>query len=297
MSNAITLSQSRLPMEEIRERRKAVENILKTLMQKDIHYGVIPGTPKPTLYKPGAEMILSTFQLAPEFEVIDRSTTDEIRYTIKSRVTHYPTGVVMGQGLGECSSSEAKYKWRKAVSEAEWDATPESRRRLKYEYGDKITPQIRTEIADVANTILKMAKKRSLTDVTLTVTACSDMFEQDLDERTDESPDLGGRAAPALPELTQSPATATVTGVTSRQFKSKNGPRTAYNVETNLGTFETIKEDIASQARGLIGQAVSLTWHKDQWGMKVDGLSVPMNAPQRKADYVAVPAEPARAQW
>jgi hypothetical protein len=294
MNAVATLSTSRLPMEEIRERRKAVEDILKKLMQKDVHYGVIPGTQKPTLLKPGAEMILSTFQLAPEFEVIDRSTADEIRYVIKSRVTHYPTGVVMGQGLGECSSSEAKYKWRKAVSEAEWDAAQESRRRLKYEYGDQVTKQIRTEIADVANTILKMGKKRSLTDVTLTVTACSDMFEQDLDERTDESPDLGGRQEQRTAEPLQNPAAATVTGVTSRQFKSKNGPRTAYNVETNVGTFETIKEDLAAQARGLIGQPASLTWHKDQWGMKIDGLVVPMNAPQRRADYVAVQGEPGK---
>lgn len=288
MENPMTLTQSRLPMEEILERRQTVKKILKDLMEKGVHYGVIPGTPKPTLYKPGAEMILSAFRLAPEFEVIDRGTADEIRYVVKSRVTHYPTGVVMGQGLGECSSSEAKYKWRKAVSEAEWEATPDSRKRIKYEYGDLITKQIRTEIADVANTILKMAKKRSLTDVTLTVTACSDMFEQDLDDRTDESPDLGGRSEGRTMEPTQSPAAATVTGVTSRQFKSKTGMRTAYNVETNLGSFETIKEDLAAQARGLIGQGVSLAWHKDQWGLKLDGLTVPMNPPQRKADYVAV---------
>ncbi len=293
MNNVITLAQSRLPMEEIKDRRKAVLSILNDLMQEGVHYGVIPGTKKPTLYKPGAEMILSTFQLAPEFEVLDRGTADEIRYVVKTRVTHYPTGVVMGHGLGEASSHEAKYKWRGAISESEWNATPDQRRRLKYESGDQVRKQIRTEPADMANTILKMAKKRSLTDVTLTVTACSDMFEQDLEDRTDESADLGGghaRQETRMAAPTQSPAMATVMAVTSRQFKSKTGDRTAYNVETNVGSFETLNENMAGQARGLIGQAVSLTWHKDQWGMKLDSLVVPMNAPQRKADYSAVPA-------
>lgn len=293
MTHAITLAQSRLPMEEIKDRRKAVESILRDLMQQDVHYGVIPGTKKPTLYKPGAEMILSTFQLAPEFEVLDRGNADEIRYVVKTRVTHYPTGIVMGHGLGEASSHEAKYKWRGAISETEWNATSESRRRLKYESGDQIRKQIRTEPADVANTILKMAKKRSLTDVTLTVTACSDMFEQDLEDRTEESADMGNghaRQETRVSAPTQSPTMATVTAVTSREFKSKSGPRTAFNVETNVGSFETIKEDLAAQARGLIGQPASLAWHKDQWGMKLDSLVVPMNAPQRKADYSAVPA-------
>lgn len=286
--NAVTLSQSRLPMDEIRERRTAVERILKDLMLKDVHFGIIPGTKKPTLYKPGAEIILSTFQLAPEFEVIDRSTADEIRYMVKTRLTHYPTSVVMGQGLGECSSNEAKYKWRGAVSEAEWTATPDSRKRIKYERNDQTVKQIRVEVADAANTILKMAKKRSLTDVTLTVTACSDMFDQDLEDRTDESPAMGARQEEKAAEPTQSPATATITGITARPFKSKNGPKTSFNVVTNIGTFETIREDLASQARGLVGQSLSLSWHKDQWGMKLDGLMVPINPPQRKADYVAV---------
>jgi hypothetical protein len=38
------------------------------------------------------------------------------------------------------------------------------------------------DIADQYNTVLKMAKKRSVVDATLTVTAASDVFEQDLDE-------------------------------------------------------------------------------------------------------------------
>jgi hypothetical protein len=46
--------------------------------------------------------------------------------------------------------------------------------------------QVRTNPADVANTILKMAKKRGLVDAILTVTAASDIFTQDIEDLPDE---------------------------------------------------------------------------------------------------------------
>ena len=35
-------------------------------------------------------------------------------------------GIVVGEGLGECSSHEEKYAWRKVVCEAEWEATDDA---------------------------------------------------------------------------------------------------------------------------------------------------------------------------
>ena len=87
----------------------------------------------------------------------------------------------MGSGVGECSSNEEKYKWRKAISQKEYDATPEDKRRIKFTYNDEIK-QIRTNVADTANTVLKMAKKRALVDAVLTVTGASDMFTQDIED-------------------------------------------------------------------------------------------------------------------
>jgi hypothetical protein len=90
---------------------------------------------------------------------------------------------VLGEGIGECSSNEEKYKWRKAYDE-EWNATPENRRRIKFgKYKDK---QVRTEPADVANTILKMAKKRAQVDAVITCTAASDIFTQDIEDLPEE---------------------------------------------------------------------------------------------------------------
>ena len=38
---------------------------VKAQMQRDVDYGVIPGTSKPSLLKPGAEKLLRLFNLRP----------------------------------------------------------------------------------------------------------------------------------------------------------------------------------------------------------------------------------------
>jgi hypothetical protein len=101
------------------------------------------------------------------------------------------TGHVVGAGVGECSTNEEKYRWRGAHGEGEWNATDEDMRRIKYGskwgqgQGDRIeteTRQIRTNPADLANTVLKMAKKRAQVDLCLTALSASDVFDQDLED-------------------------------------------------------------------------------------------------------------------
>lgn len=176
----IEVRQSRsLSAADIRHRVNTIQEVMTAVMKKDVHYGIIPGCKKPSLYKPGSEVLLATFQIATSIHVTDLSTDDCIRYQVRVIGTHAPTGVVLGEGIGECSSNEEKYKWRKAYDD-EWNATPENRRRIKFgKYKDK---QVRTEPADVANTILKMAKKRAQIDMTLTTTGASDCFEQDVED-------------------------------------------------------------------------------------------------------------------
>jgi hypothetical protein len=102
--------------------------------------------------------------------------------------------------VGECSSQEEKYSWRAAVCPEEWDDTPESRRRTKYSrYQGKVEKkqQIRTNPADVANTILKMAKKRAQVDAVITATAASDIFTQDIEDLPEELvAEIVGQRAP-----------------------------------------------------------------------------------------------------
>lgn len=191
MNDTALIEQDQLPLEQprgrallsaadVRHQVNVIQEVMAAVMKPETHYGRIPGTPKPTLYKAGSEVLLTTFRIGAEPEVEDLSTDDVVRYRVRLRGFHIPTGQVVGYGIGECSSNEEKYKWRKAPR-AEWDAADENRRRIKY-YGDKRALQVRGEPADVANTVLKMAKKRAQIDLCLTATGASDMFTQDVED-------------------------------------------------------------------------------------------------------------------
>jgi hypothetical protein len=165
--------------------------IQKSVMKSGIHFGVIPGTQKPTLLKPGAEKLLTTFQIEPKpLEVIDLSTSDEVRYRVLVAGISQTSGVELGAAWGECSSNEEKYRWRKPVCKEEFDETPADQRRSVWKKGQGGKPykqdQVRTSPADVANTILQMASKRGLIPMTRLVLACSDIFDQDLEDMPEE---------------------------------------------------------------------------------------------------------------
>lgn len=174
-----TSSSSRMTVADIISHVGMVQEVMKAVMKPDIHYGVIPGTDKPTLYKQGAEVLCMAFRVSDTYSVEDLSTADMVRYRVTCTGSHQMTGTVLGTGMGEASSGEEKYKWRKAWDD-EFEATPENLRRVKM--GKYKTKQVRTEPADLANTILKMANKRAKIAMTINVTACGDMFGQDLED-------------------------------------------------------------------------------------------------------------------
>lgn len=192
MSNeVITIQQEQraLTAGQMRDHVNRVQEVMKAVMIRETHYGVIPGSKKPSLYKPGAEVLCVTFRVAPSYKIEDLSNTDCVRYRVTCVGTHQTSLTVLGEGVGECSSNEEKYKWRRAVCNEEFEATPVDRRRIKYSvYQGKTqtTNQIRTEPADVANTVLKMAGKRAQVAMTLNVTAASDCFTQDIEDLPEE---------------------------------------------------------------------------------------------------------------
>lgn len=206
-SRAVVIRQDfgrSLAAADIRQRVNVIQEVMTAVMKKDVHYGVIPGCKKPSLYKPGSEVLLATFQIATKVEAEDLSTADCVRYRVRVIGVHTPSGSVVGEGIGECSSNEGKYKWRKAYDD-EFNATPETRRRITFgKYKDK---QVRTEPADVANTILKMAKKRAQIDMTLTATGASDCFEQDVEDLPEELLDRGERHGDAPKAEAEKPKT------------------------------------------------------------------------------------------
>lgn len=189
MENEIVQYAKPLTAVQVKANVQLIQQVMAETMLRDVHYGVIPGTQKPTLFKAGSEKILATFRIAayPK-EIEDLSNYDEIRYRVKVHgVAMENDQALFGVGIGECSSNEEKYKWRRPVCDEEFNETPDDRKRMKWSkgFGDKPNyqqKQIRTNPSDVANTILKMAKKRAQIDMTLTATGASDVFDQDLED-------------------------------------------------------------------------------------------------------------------
>ncbi len=200
-----------MSVNSIVERKRKLVQVMESVMKDGEHYGKIPGTNKPTLLKAGAEVLATVFGLAPTFKITRTDFAGGHReYEITCTLTHIPTGATLGEGVGSCSTMESKYRWRKSFTDR---ACPECgnatgalmKSKQKPEWfcwakkggcgetfaldDKRITEQTigeakveNPDIADVYNTVLKMAKKRAQVDATLTAVGASDILTQDLED-------------------------------------------------------------------------------------------------------------------
>ena len=149
------------------------------------------------------------FDLAPLLHVETRELANGHReYQVRCTLVHIPTERVYGEGVGLCSTLESRYRYRNADRTCPYCGRT-TIIKGKAEYGGgwlcfqrkggcgakfadqdgSIVNQAagrveNTDLADTYNTVLKMAKKRALVDATLTATAASDIFTQDLEDYT-----------------------------------------------------------------------------------------------------------------
>ena len=173
-----------------------IQEVMGKIMKSGEHYGKIPGCgDKPTLLKPGAEKLGFTFRLAPEFEVniVDHPAYHR-EYQITCHLRHIPTGVIVGEGVGTCTTMEGKYRYRwdnsnVLVPGEYWKTRDKDLLGGPFNTTRKIDGKWwifqRAEHdnpADYYNTCEKMAKKRAHVDAILTATAASDLFIQDIED-------------------------------------------------------------------------------------------------------------------
>jgi hypothetical protein len=196
-----------LSVEEVLARIHKVHQTMDKAMVDGHHYGKIPGTDKPTLLKPGAELLNVMFRLDPQYETADR-VEEGGHLTVTSTCTlwHIPTGQRWGSGQGSCSTHESKYAYRQAQricpacgkaaiikGKAEYGGGWLCFKKrdgcgAKYKEGDAAIEAQETgrianpDLPDTWNTVRKMANKRSLVAAVLNVTAASDIFTQDLED-------------------------------------------------------------------------------------------------------------------
>ncbi len=186
---------------------RLIQEIMGSVMKETEHFGTIPGCgDKKVLLKSGAEKLCFTFQLVPAFNIDERQLDGGHReYRVTTRLTTR-SGVPVGEGVGTCSTMESKYRYRGGGVKCP-TCGKDTVIKGKKEYGggflcfakkggcgakfaedDKaITGQSagkseNPDPADCYNTVLKMAKKRSIVDATITACAASDIFTQDLEE-------------------------------------------------------------------------------------------------------------------
>ena len=210
MSNDLTTTTATelapLTAGQVKAQVQLIQSVMKEVMQKDEHYGVIPGTNKPTLLKAGAEKLCMTFRLDPQYEIVERYDGDHLTITSRCLLYHIPTGRRYGSGMGSCSTRESKYAYRisaRTCPTCGYAAIIKGKQEYgggwvcfkkkdgcgaKFADGDAaIEAQAhgRTaneDLPDQYNTVLKMANKRSLVAATLNATAASDIFTQDMED-------------------------------------------------------------------------------------------------------------------
>lgn len=157
MENKISNSLTIIEGMELQQVQNTMEKIsqFQGVIQKTLHqnhdFGVVPGTNKPTLLKPGAEKILMLMGLRSEFDIVDSTRDFEkgfFQYQVRCKL--YKDSLLITEGLGACNTREKKY--------------------------------IKSDAYTIDNTVLKMAKKRALVDATLLVASLSDVFTQDMED-------------------------------------------------------------------------------------------------------------------
>lgn len=160
-------------VQQIMHKIAQFQAVVRSALREGHDYGRIPGVgDKPTLLKPGAEKILMLLGLSSEYELIQQVEDYEkgfFAYTVRCVLSR--NGLKITEGVGHANTRERRYTVVKDKSKEPRDPF------------------------SLANTVLKMAKKRALVDATLTVASLSDIFTQDLEDIVveDEAPQSHAR--------------------------------------------------------------------------------------------------------
>lgn len=167
-----SLPATKEDLKYLSEQRQMLRDFVAKELRDGSDYGVIPGTPKPSLYKPGAEKLKVLFKLG--FNTV--LTRDVIDPKNNLAVFFYKTqiyrlvdpAVMLGECEASCNSQEKKY-----------------RERTVYDNRTNQKSKEPTPIYDILNTLQKMAQKRAFVGAIIISVGASDFFTQDIDDPND----------------------------------------------------------------------------------------------------------------
>jgi hypothetical protein len=234
-------------LQEELEVREVVRQFIGTQMAEGTDYGPMPGVkpkegepPRLVLFKPGAEKLFDLFRCKPVYRILAKSVEPAIGlyyYEIRCRAVLRETDVVLNEGLGSASSYESRYRYRAGERTCPTCKKVATLRRSATEFycwrrldgcgatyaldaptilEQKVGRVQNPDLADVANTVLKIAKKRAQVDAAIGLARVSDLFTSDLEDLPLLEVALPG-GAPVATEAKPPAATPTTVNEPARQ--------------------------------------------------------------------------------
>ncbi len=188
------LALTRESVQALQQNRALLMEFVKSQLRQDVDFGVVPGTDKPSLYKPGSEKLRTLFSLQTETVMADKELDragNFAMFTYRTTVRD-KYGNTLATCEGSCNSQEKKYRERRVYAWVDAERPDGTKYRKKVEQGVEATP-----VCDVLNTLQKMAQKRSFVGAVILATGASDFFTQDIDDPEDAAAlGLGQRPEP-----------------------------------------------------------------------------------------------------
>lgn len=216
---------------------------------KDGHdYGIIPGTQKPTLFKPGAEKILMLMGVTSEYlyEGVENYETGFFAYTVRCILSK--NGIKITEGLGHANTKEARYTNRWVTEKKLPEGIDKESLQCREKEGNwglyKEYLLTNSDGFTLANTVLKMAKKRAQVDATLTIASLSEIFTQDLEDNPTQ--------------FTDGEVPKTSTKNNSRRNNSKPTSAQSGDIYTCQGCSETITAAVHTFSERNFGKGLCL---------------------------------------
>lgn len=204
------------PVEVVKANIERIEDVIKNQMIEGRHYGKIPGTEKTMLKLSGQDLLLMNFSMRPSYQVeilqLENGHREYIAKCCLYKFIDLETSLLVGEGEGSCSTLEDKYNKRwtpvnfkpsqkywdlmksKKYAEAKMELPPDiSSRKINGSW----TFCKQTEnpnIADLYNTVRKMARIRAKREAVQTLFAVSEAFDfiDDDEDEKNGAEDLSG---------------------------------------------------------------------------------------------------------
>ncbi len=196
---SIEVPDEKTGIPKLKRMNKMLDAVYRTVMQKGTDYDTLPGSSKPILLKPGAELLARHFDLVADTKILNGVEKMEqevpyFQYDAECRLFN-SKGTFVGNGVGSCNTAEPQYAhmWvfledlPKTIKNPEELETRDIGRVKQFR-----VPLSREEAFGLVNTVRKKAKKRAFVDAVLQVTSSSRLFTQDIGDSKDDDDDGKG---------------------------------------------------------------------------------------------------------